>query len=300
MNNEETKVLNQETIPTPPPFAPQQKVEEEKSTTTHNSNAKRGVAAAVGAAIGTGAALGGEQLYNHLTEEAPIDASEENANSISHDQKTQEAVHEAKQEIKAQEVDAQTEEPKQVEEPVQNSQAKGTNINDDDIQIVGVKVVDNGQGGEAVIAGIENANGDQALIVDIEADGKMDILVQDINHDGQISDDEISDISDMNISTEAVARTYLAQNPEVAEQHSDYYTTADEAEVDEVDTNEYVNVVDEAEVVDTADNAGYINVVNEPQYAEAPDAAMEDYYINTMDEPEDIIIGGDDDVVYDI
>ncbi|MDO4971785.1 MAG: hypothetical protein Q4E41_06805 [Bacteroidales bacterium] len=282
MNNEETKVLNQETIPTPPPFVPQQKAEEEKSTTTHNSNAKRGVAAVVGAAIGTGAALGGEQLYNHLTEEAPVDAAEENANSTSHDPQPQEAAQEAKQEIKAEEVATQNEEPKQTEESVQNTHGKGSGINDDDIQIVGVKVVDNGQGGEAVIAGIENTNGDQALIVDIEADGKMDILVQDINHDGQISDDEISDISDMNISTEKVARTYLAQNPEVAK-HSDYYTTTDEAEV-----------------VDTTDEAEYINVVNEPQYAEAPDAAMEDYYINTMDEPANDIIDGGDDVVYDI
>ena len=76
----------------------------------------------------------------------------------------------------------------------------GTSENSD-VKVLGVEAVTDAQGNPITIAGIE-VNGQQALLVDIDNDNTMDVFVADTNGDGQISENELYDCSDANISVE--------------------------------------------------------------------------------------------------
>jgi hypothetical protein len=63
-----------------------------------------------------------------------------------------------------------------------------------------VEVVIDPQGNPMTVADIE-IDGDQALLVDVDNNGMMDVIMVDENHDGQISENEIYDASEAQIST---------------------------------------------------------------------------------------------------
>ena len=68
------------------------------------------------------------------------------------------------------------------------------------IKVLGVEAVVDPQGNPMTIAGIE-IDGEQALLVDVDNNGMMDVIMIDENHDGQISENEIYDASEAQIST---------------------------------------------------------------------------------------------------
>lgn len=68
------------------------------------------------------------------------------------------------------------------------------------IKVLGVEAVVDPQGNPMIVAAIEIDN-DQALLVDVDNNGIMDVIMVDENHDGQISENEIYDASEAQIST---------------------------------------------------------------------------------------------------
>lgn len=68
------------------------------------------------------------------------------------------------------------------------------------IKVLGVEAVVDPQGNLMTVAAIEIDN-DQALLVDVDNNGIMDVIMVDENHDGQISENEIYDASEAQIST---------------------------------------------------------------------------------------------------
>lgn len=68
------------------------------------------------------------------------------------------------------------------------------------IKVLGVEAVVDPQGNQMTVAAIEIDN-DQALLVDVDNNGMMDVIMVDENHDGQISENEIYDASEAEIST---------------------------------------------------------------------------------------------------
>ena len=70
-----------------------------------------------------------------------------------------------------------------------------------EIKVLGVEAVTDAQGNPMTVAGIE-VNGEQALLVDVDNDGTMDVIMVDENSDGQLSENEIYDFSDANVSVE--------------------------------------------------------------------------------------------------
>ena len=68
------------------------------------------------------------------------------------------------------------------------------------IKVLGVEAVVDPQGNLMTVAAIEIDN-NQALLVDVDNNGIMDVIMVDENHDGQISENEIYDASEAQIST---------------------------------------------------------------------------------------------------
>lgn len=76
---------------------------------------------------------------------------------------------------------------------------------DSEVRILGIETYDNGEGGEALVGLLQHeANGELAAVVDIESDGTIDVIAIDENFNQHFEDNEIYDVSDMNISTEDV------------------------------------------------------------------------------------------------
>ena len=67
--------------------------------------------------------------------------------------------------------------------------------------------------GSAMDVATLNVDGQEAIVVDMDRDGKADILAADTNRDGQLSDNEIHDISDANISMDELHQEYANNNP---------------------------------------------------------------------------------------
>ena len=87
-------------------------------------------------------------------------------------------------------------------EPVMasNTEMVDEQSNQGGIKVLGVEAVVDPQGNPMTVAAIEIDN-DQALLVDVDNNGIMDIIMVDENHDGQISENEIYDASEAQIST---------------------------------------------------------------------------------------------------
>ncbi len=72
-------------------------------------------------------------------------------------------------------------------------------VDDDEVRILGLESVQGEDGGQVNIAAFD-INGEHAMLVDIDNDQVMDVLVHDDNGDGQISEDEIQNITEYNIT----------------------------------------------------------------------------------------------------
>lgn len=72
-------------------------------------------------------------------------------------------------------------------------------VDDDEVRILGLETVDNGEGGQINIAALD-VSGQHAMLIDIDNDRVMDVLVHDDNNDGEYSEDEIEDVSSYNIT----------------------------------------------------------------------------------------------------
>lgn len=87
---------------------------------------------------------------------------------------------------------------------------------DSDIEVLSYGTIDHGDDGRWDYA-VLSVNGHEYGIIDVDNDNIADLMAQDINQDGQITPDEVKDISDMNISMQAIHDDYLAQNDSSAQ-----------------------------------------------------------------------------------
>lgn len=81
-----------------------------------------------------------------------------------------------------------------------NTEMVDTQSNQGGIKVLGVEAVVDEEGNPMTVAAIEIDN-NQAVLVDVDNNGIMDVIMVDENHDGQISENEIYDASDAQIST---------------------------------------------------------------------------------------------------
>lgn len=86
-----------------------------------------------------------------------------------------------------------------------------------EVKVLGVEVMTDAEGNQATIAGLE-IDGQAAIMVDVDNDGMMDVIAVDEDGNGQLSENEVYDASELNISTQDLMaqvpgnETYLAQN----------------------------------------------------------------------------------------
>lgn len=218
MDNEATKVLNEQQKET------QSNVKDEKKGTNVFG---QGMATAAGAAVGTGAAMAADRVYEHVTASTEAEQQAEEAQA---EETANEVVVEEQQEAVAPEpqvttvhhvvtvkVEApQAEQAEVVAENVVPADAELVDDNvvavvdtseDNEVHVIGAAVTETEDGGQAILMGLEAADGDRAMIVDIDSDGTIDYLLHDDNTNGQIEDGEIHDIHDEGWQTE----TYLSE-----------------------------------------------------------------------------------------
>ena len=200
MDNEATKVLNEQQKET------QSNVKDEKKGTNVFG---QGMATAAGAAVGTGAAMAADRVYEHVTASTEAEQQAEEAEGT-----VDEVVVEEQQEDVAPEpqvttvhhvvtvkVEApQAEQTEVVAENVIPADAELVDDNvivavdtpeDNEVHVIGVEVAETEDGGQAILMGLEATDGDMAMIVDIDSDGTIDYLVHDDNTNGEIEDEEI-------------------------------------------------------------------------------------------------------------
>lgn len=72
-------------------------------------------------------------------------------------------------------------------------------ISDNDVQVVGVRDVEMGDGSVATVGNI-NVGGNDVFLVDVDRDTVFDYAMGDFNGDGNVGDDEVRDITDQNIT----------------------------------------------------------------------------------------------------
>lgn len=100
-------------------------------------------------------------------------------------------------------------------EYTQHDMVQVDTVDDDEVRILGLESVQDEDGGQINIAALD-INGEHAMLVDIDNDRVMDVLVHDDNGDGQISEDEIQDISEYNITVSDIQGGIQGQNGTVA------------------------------------------------------------------------------------
>lgn len=102
-----------------------------------------------------------------------------------------------------------------------NAQMEDNTPADGEIKVLGVQMVENGNGRPMTIVGLEAPDGDQALLVDLDNDGTIDVLAHDDNGNNQLDGSEIHDVSGLNIEVDDLAQKWAEQNG------MDYYANND-------------------------------------------------------------------------
>ena len=226
MDNEATKVLNE-----------QQNQNEVNETTTQQAAEKKGngtgarvAGVAAGAAMGAGVAMGAERAYEAFTNDEEATPEEtpqkETAPAKEAEPAPKAAPAEAEVEQKPEEAPKSEEEVKPEESAPEvtqdshhdetaggdgNAQKTATSVDaDDEVHVVGVGVQDNGNGGVATVVAVQKGD-DHALLVDVESDGRLDYAIHDDNGNGEIEDHEVHDVGNENISTVNVVGAYVAE-----------------------------------------------------------------------------------------
>ncbi|MBD5356746.1 MAG: hypothetical protein HDR88_07055 [Bacteroides sp.] len=80
---------------------------------------------------------------------------------------------------------------------------------DNEIRVLGVETVQNGNGQIMNVALIES-EGDHALLVDVDNNGMIDVLLHDDDHDGYIQESEVYDISGAGIEVADLMQSQAA------------------------------------------------------------------------------------------
>lgn len=86
-----------------------------------------------------------------------------------------------------------------------------------EVKVLGVEVMTDAEGNQATVAGLE-IDGQAAIMVDVDNDGMMDVIAVDEDGNGQLTENEVYDASELNISTQDLMaqvpgnETYMAQN----------------------------------------------------------------------------------------
>ena len=222
MDNEATKVLNE-----------QQNENNVKDVKKGSNIFGQGMATAAGAAVGTGAAMAADHVYEHVTdsaetatpEEQPVEGvqAEETPNAaVEEVAAVEEEVAPVEEEVTAQEAPAPQAEPAEAiaenvvpadGEYIDNAEvvAAADTPEDNEVHVIGAAAVDNEEGGQAILMELENSSGDRAMVVDIESDGTIDYLVHDDNMNGEIEENEIYDIHEEGWQTEVYLADYAEQ-----------------------------------------------------------------------------------------
>ncbi len=107
------------------------------------------------------------------------------------------------------------------------------NNDGDDIELIGFDVVEDDEDGSEVPVAYFKCGNEIFQLMDIDGDGTFDVAVYDANDDEDISDDEIIDISNEEISVEELAQSAIEGGCCDAEDGCDSYN--DENEDDECD-----------------------------------------------------------------
>ena len=243
-------------------------------------------ATAMGAAVGTGAAMMADNLHAASVEDNEVLAEN---NVPDETEEVLEPINvEPQQANEGQEVSAVAatshastahavpENANYVDDGTQNAGQVGQTENaadESEVHVVGVAVQNNGQGGMATIAHLQSDD-DAALVVDVESDGKLDYVIHDDNRDGQIDSNECHDISNENIATAQVVGAYV----EEANNHGA------EAVVANLDSGENAHIVETEDgyaIVapndsTTNDNLQTASADDMPDYMNHADAGMMD------------------------
>lgn len=102
-----------------------------------------------------------------------------------------------------------------------NAEMIDTHHDQSGVRVLGVEAVVDEYGNPMTVAAVE-VEGEQALLIDVDDNGVMDVIMVDENFDGQISDSEIYDISDAQISAADLQHQMAAsQNPEMMFAYND-------------------------------------------------------------------------------
>lgn len=112
-------------------------------------------------------------------------------------------------------------------EYTQHNTVQVDTVDDDEVRILGLESVQGEDGSQINIAAID-INGEHAMLVDIDNDQVMDVLVHDDNGDGQISEDEMHNISEYNITVGDIQGSVQSQGATVT---ADQYASNDIAQV---------------------------------------------------------------------
>ena len=291
MENETTKILgldqnsSKENVNESHKTKDEKKVVTSKKSNIANFAAQTG-ATAMGAAVGTGAAMMADNLHAASVEDNEVLAEN---NVPDETEEVLEPINvEPQQANEGQEVSAVAatshastahavpENANYVDDGTQNVGQVGQTENaadESEVHVVGVAVQNNGQGGMATIAHLQSDD-DAALVVDVESDGKLDYVIHDDNRDSQIDGNECHDISNENIATAQVVGAYV----EEANNHGA------EAVVANLDSGENAHIVETEDgyaIVapndsTTNDNLQTASADDMPDYMNHADAGMMD------------------------
>lgn len=228
MENETTKILGLDQNSSKENVNESHKTKDEKKVVTskksHIANfAAQTGATAMGAAVGTGAAMMADNLHAASVEDNEVLAEN---NVPDETEEVLEPINvEPQQANEGQEVSAVAatshastahavpENANYVDDGTQDVGQAGQTENaaaESEVHVVGVAVQNNGQGGMATIAHLQSDD-DAALVVDVESDGRLDYVIHDDNRDGQIDNNEWHDISNENIATAQVVGAYVEE-----------------------------------------------------------------------------------------
>lgn len=268
--NEETRLFDPEfegqNIETVNPETPQ--APEKKGMSTGTIVA--GVAG--GGVVGAAAAAGAAYAYDQFNDDEAVAVVEEEGEALAESAPVAQAAPVQEVHTHTETVHVIHEVP--VEHPVQDVHVGGSNHIgggnpgvdgpgsevepplESDVHVIGVDVVDNGQGGEAVVAYMEDrVDGQLAAVVDFDSDGTIDVLAVDENGNQHFEENEIHDVSGEGIQTMSYIESYAMEQglvpdsdngstmagydePDYTGGDQDYYTAMDDT------TPDYVNDAD--------------------------------------------------------
>jgi len=130
-------------------------------------------------------------------------------------------------------------------------------VDDDEVRILGLEAVPGEDGGQINIAALD-INGEHAMLVDIDNDQVMDVLVHDDNGDGQISEEDIQNISEHNITVSDIQDRLQNQGGTVT---ADQYASNDFAQANpsiDYDQDFTDNNVDMSDFDNNADVSDFV------------------------------------------